>query len=133
MNYLSDKNQRWKLNGDKLENKEGLWTSDDLWNFKSKNNTFFFYIENTSKTKVLEATSDGKVIQKDKVKGKAHQLWKKGKSDPDGYFTLINSGMPKLITAISESGMEIKGNITLTYIYLLVDYFFIIYHVLFYT
>ena len=114
MNYLSDKNQRWKLNGDKLENKEGLWTKDDLWNFKSKNNTFFFYIENTSKTKVLEATSDGKVIQKDKVEGKAHQLWKKGKSDDDDYVTLIHSGMPKLIiTAISASDMEIKGNIKL--------------------
>ena len=51
----------------------------------------------------------------------------------DDYFTLINSEMPKLITAISESGMEIKGNITLTYILLLVDYLLIIYHVLFYT
>ena len=81
----------------------------------------------------MEATSDGKVIQKEKVEGKAHQLWKKGKSDLDNYFTLINSGMPKLITAISQSGMEIKGNIPLTYMLLLVDYLWIIYHVDFYT
>ena len=98
-----------------LQNKRGLWTSDDEWNFKTKDNDLI-YIKNISKTKVLEATSDGKVIQKDKVKGKAHQLWKKGKSDPGGYFTLINSGMPKLITAISESVMKIKGNIPLTYV-----------------
>ena len=109
MNYLSDKNQRWKLNGDKLENKEGLWTSDDLWNFKSKNNTFFFYIENTSKTKVLEATSDGKVIQEDFVEDKADQLWKKGEADAEGYFTLQNSGEPKVLTAISKIFLEIKG------------------------
>ena len=76
MNYLSDKNQRWKLNGDKLENKEGLWTSDDLWNFESKNNGNIC-IENTSKTKVLGATSDGKVIQEELVEGKARQLWKR--------------------------------------------------------
>ena len=81
----------------------------------------------------MEATSDGKVILKELVAGKAHQLWKKGKSDPDKYFTLINSGMPKLMTAISKSGIEIKGNIPLTYMLLLFDYLWIIYHVDFYT
>jgi hypothetical protein len=95
------------------------------------------YIENNSKEKVLEATNDGKVIQKELVKGKAHQLWKKGKSDPDNYFTLINSGMPKLITAISKTGMAIKGNICtsdiLIFYYILVDFLLIIYHVHFYT
>ena len=117
MNYLSDKNQRWKLNGDKLENKEGLWTSDDLWNFKSKNNTFFFYIENTSKTKVLEATSDGKVIQEDFVEDKAEQLWIIGWPDAQGYFTLENSGVSKTLTAISKKGWKMKGNISEIYIY----------------
>ena len=67
-------------------------------------------IKNTSTTKVLEAdTSDGKVIQKDFVKDKAEQLWKKGEPDAEGYFTLQNSGEPKVLTAISESSLEIKG------------------------
>ena len=57
------------------------------------------------------ATSDGKVIQEVFVEGKTDQLWKKGKPDAEGYFTLENSGVPKVITAISESGLEIKGNI----------------------
>ena len=72
------------------------------------------YIENTSKDKVLEANIDGKVIQEDK-EDKAEQLWKKGKKDNEGYFTLENSGeSPKVLTAISISGLEIKeGNITL--------------------
>jgi hypothetical protein len=34
-----------------LINKEGLWTSDDEWNFKTKDD--LIYIENISKTKVL--------------------------------------------------------------------------------
>ena len=114
--FLSD--QRWKLdNNNMLKNKAGLRKLVDSWIFKSKNNGLIS-IENTSKRKVLEATSDGKVIQKVFVEGKAVQLWKKGKLDAEGYLTLENSGVPKIITAISESGLEIKGNITLRWILL---------------
>ena len=74
------------------------------------------YIENTSKTKVLGATSYGRVIQEDSVEGKANQIWKKGKLDSEDYFTLENSGEPKVLTAISESDLEIKGNIPLKWI-----------------
>ena len=59
--------------------------------------------------KDLGATSNGKVIQKFLVEGKADQLWKKGEPDAEGYFTLQNSGEPKVLTAISESSLEIKG------------------------
>ena len=93
-----------------LKDKTGLWKSVDSWTFKTKNDDLI-YIENTSKTKVLEATSDGRVIQEFSVEGKANQLWKKGKPDAEDYFTLENSGEPKVLTAISESGLEIKGNI----------------------
>ena len=68
-------------------------------------------IENTSKTKVLGAISDGNVILEDFEEGKARQLWKKGELDAEDYFTLENSGVSKVLTAISESGLEIKGNI----------------------
>ena len=79
-----------------------------MWIFKPKDDDLI-YIENTSKTKVLQSTSAGKVIQEVFVKGKAEQLWKKGKPDAEGYFTLQNSGEPKVLTAISESSLEIKG------------------------
>ena len=111
LNSFSDKTQRWKLgNNKKLENKEGVWKSDDLWIFKTKGDDMI-YIENTSKAKVLGATSDGKVIQEFLVEGKADQLWKKGEPDAEGYFTLQNYGEPKLLTAISKSSLKIKGNI----------------------
>ena len=64
----------------------------------------------------MEATSDGRVIQEFSVEGKANQLWKKGKPDAEDYFTLENSGETKVLTAISESGLEITGNITLRWI-----------------
>ena len=79
-----------------------------MWIFKPKDDDLI-YIENTSKAKVLGATSDGKVIQECLVEGKADQLWKKGESDAEGYFTLQNSREPKVLTAISESSLEIKG------------------------
>merc|ERR1719319_767432 len=85
------KTQRWKLGiNKKLENKEGVWKSDDLWIFKTKGYDMI-YIENTSKAKVLGAKYDGKVFQEFLVEGKADQLWKKGEPDAEGYFTLQNS------------------------------------------
>ena len=118
LNSFSDKTQRWKLgNNKKLENKGGVWKSDDLWIFKTKENDLI-YIENTSQTKVLRATSDGKVIQEVFEEGKADQLWKKGKPMAYDFFTLeSHSQVPKVITAISENDLEIKGNITLRWIF----------------
>ena len=90
-----------------LKNKAGLWKSVDSWIFKPKNDGLIS-IENTSERKVLGARSDGQVIQEVFVEGKAEQLWKKEKLD-DGYLTLTNSGVPKVITA-NSSGLEIKGS-----------------------
>ena len=70
------------------------------------------YIENISKTKVLGITNDGEVILEDFKEDKAEQLWKKGVSRDDGFdgfYSLENSKVPKVITAISSSNFEIKG------------------------
>ena len=108
--------QLWKLDDNLLINKKGLWKSVDLWNFKTKDDGLV-YIENTSKTKVLETTNDNQVILEDFEEDKAEQLWEKGEPDAKGYFILVPSlasfvTVPKVITAISESGLEIKGIIT---------------------
>ena len=60
------------------------------------------------------------------VQAKVQQLWKKGEPDAEGFITLERSEGPKVITAISESGLEIKGNISLRWI-LLADYIFVDY------
>ena len=39
------------------------------------------------------------------------QIWKKGEPNCQGYFTLENSQVPKVMTAISSNSLEIKGNI----------------------
>ena len=87
--------------------------SDEQWNFKT-NNDDLIHIENVSKTKVLATASDGQVILEDLEEDKAEQLWKKGNPDAEGYFTLINSKVPKIMTAISPSVLQMKGNIILS-------------------
>ena len=101
-----------------LQNKEGIWKSNDMWNFTTKED--LIWIENIDNKTIWGTTNDSKVILEN-FEDKAQQLWKKGESNAEGYFTLENSGVPKVITAISQSGLEITGNITLRWI-LLVDY-----------
>ena len=115
----------WKLDGNRLQNKAfGHFSfpcffgtnESDTWNFKTKDD--LIYIENSSKTKVLEATSKGNVFLMDFEEDKAEQFWKKGAPNDEGYFTLENSKVPKVMTAIASLGegtaerIQIKGSIT---------------------
>ena len=91
--------------------------SDEEWNFKAKDD--LIYIQNKTKTKTLQANRwknidrDGNVDLEDFEEDKAEQLWKKGEPIAEGYFTLENSKVPKVLTASSSSDLEIQGNITL--------------------
>ena len=88
--------------------------SNDTWNFKKYEPLDgLIYIENIDESKVWGTTIDGKVILEDFEEGKAEQLWKKGKPNPHGYFTLESYNVSKVITANSSTSLELKGNITL--------------------
>ena len=103
-----------------LHNKEGLWKSNDMWNFTVKEGVpkkELIYVENIIETKVLGTTNDGRVILEIFEEDKTKQLWKKGEPNAEGYFTLENYYvLPKFMTAISEKGLEMKSNITLIWI-----------------
>ena len=86
--------------------------SDEKWKFKTKDG--LISIKNVQKTKVLGTTNDCEVILEDLEENKDEQLWKKGEPNDEGYFTLENSEAQKVMTAISSSSLEIKGNITLS-------------------
>ena len=117
----------WKLDGDKLQNKAfphtllrrgmTMWDCFDKWNFKTKDD--LIYIENSSERKVLEVLRYGSVILKNFKEDKPEQLWKKGEPNAEGYFTLENYKVPKVLTAIASVGqgpaesLEVKGNINL--------------------
>ena len=83
--------------------------SNDAWNFTTKDD--LIHIENVNKEKILGATNEGKVILGALEEDRADQLWKKGEPDNEGYFSLENSQVPKVMTAISSNSLEIKGNI----------------------
>ena len=110
-----------------LLNKEGLWTSDDDWNFKIdlfnndsepvKGKENWIYIENSSKAKFFDLFSNygSEVILES---GKVPRQWIQGVPNAEGYFTLTSVNYNfysdgKVITAISSSGLEVRGNITL--------------------
>ena len=93
-----------------LQNKEQIWKSNDMWNFTSED---LIYVKNINKTKVWGATNGSKVILENFEEDKSGQLWERGEPNAEGYFTLENSRVPKFITAISESSLEIKGKLTL--------------------
>ena len=103
--------QRWKLDDNMLKDKAGLWKSVDPWIFKAKDDDVV-YIENISKTKVFGTTSDGKVILKDLKENEDDQLWKKGEPNAEGYFTLENYKVSKVMTATSSTSLELKGDVT---------------------
>ena len=83
---------------------------DVEWTFKPKDD--LIYIEKMSNSKVLGTTDDNKVILEDFDEDKAEQLWKRGMPNAEGYFTLENYKVPKVMTTgITTTGLEIKGNL----------------------
>ena len=73
------------------------------------------YIEIVSDGNNVLGIKGDKVIPEVKDPVKTGQLWIKGEEKTGGYFTLKNFASSKVLTAISASGLKIKGN-TSTYI-----------------
>jgi hypothetical protein len=110
-NYFSGP-QLWKLNGNRLLNKEGLWMSNHKWNFITDFGNWI-YIEDISNAKCLGITNDKVVLEKKDEEYRYYgQLWKKGEPNAEGYFTLEHYSVQKLMTATSSTSLEVKGNIT---------------------
>ena len=100
------------------------------WNFKTKGE--LIYIQSDSTKKVLGTPNGIKVIEEEFQEGKSEQLWKIGEAmalhhtlqkavcdkpymwptsnNAEGYFTLINSRFPKLLTAITPFNLRLEGN-----------------------
>ena len=98
---ISDPSQLWKTVDGKLENKE-KGKSSKKWNLISPNSTLGqYYIEEDTTSLVLQAASgdDVKPTSKSSIPV-ARQLWRKGNTTVDGYFTLENSEYSRFLTAV---------------------------------
>ena len=98
------------MNGSKLINKEGLWTSDDDWEVLEKEDTKICIV-NLSKhaiPKVLSVKHNSvkeRVLEQDNL----GQLWKKGVPNSEGYFTLTSVTSPKVLTASPAKKLEVRA------------------------
>ena len=98
------------MKGTKLVNRAHVWNSNAIWCFKPLEDNAF-YIENTSENKVLSVIDDNvELAQSD-----AGELWEKGETNKDGYFTLTQSSSEKALTAVSGDCLRIKGKIMLEF------------------
>ena len=87
-------------------NKAHVWNSDASWFLKPTANETF-YIENASENKVLRVIGDNVEL----VQNGAGELWEKGETNKEGYFTLTKSSTEKALTAISADCLVLKGKI----------------------
>ena len=78
------------------------------WNFKNMEE--FIYIQTDSSKKFLGTTNGINVIEEEFQEGKSEQLWKVGEATAEGYFTLENYKLPKLLTVITPFHLRIEGN-----------------------
>ena len=88
-----------------MKNKGNIYLSNEKWKLKSKGT--LFYIENSSKNKILAVGDDDNVNEEVLVRNDTKQLWNKGVANSEGYFTLTNS--QKVLTAVSVNCIKIKG------------------------
>ena len=114
--FLFSGSQLWKLDDNRLTNKERLWkfqsfgNPNEYWNFITNND--LIYIEAAHQFGlVLATTNDGEIILENLIPDKPEQLWNKGEPDTSGYFSLTNSKVRGAMTAVEESILEIRGNI----------------------
>ena len=84
-----------------------LWILDDDGELKNK-----AVILDKKWNITTKKTAYGTVIEEDFVDGKPGQVWKQGKPDAEGYFSLEDSKSSKILTATSSSKLEVKGNRT---------------------
>ena len=96
------------MEGGKLTNKTSLWRSDDDWNFRNNDDGTIF-VQNTSKNIVLGTTDDDNVIEEIFEENELGQRWKKSKPTAEGFFTLENMYSEKVMTAISDISVIVKG------------------------
>ena len=91
-------------------NRAHVWNSDAIWFLKpTAHNTFC--IGNASENKVLRVLEDNIEL----VQNGAGELWEKGETNKEGYFTLTQSSSEKALTAISTDCLVIKGKIMLEF------------------
>ena len=100
------------MNDTSLNNKAYLWNSTDSW--KLEFNGTLAFLKNTSESKAIAIDNSFNVTLQDLGQNNTNQLWKQGRIDNEGYFTLSDPLSPKVLTATKYGKlivMERKKNV----------------------
>ena len=91
-----------------MKSKSGIiWKPDEQWTFVPEESSSKGYIANTKDTTL--GISGDSVIEVTSYQNDTTQIWKKGEPDEKGYFTLTSVKTQKVLTAISDEIIEIRG------------------------
>ena len=101
----------WKFENEVLKSKSGInWKPDEQWTFVPEESSSKGYIANTKDTALgISGTSGDSVIEVTSYQNDPLLIWKKGEPDEKGYFTLTSVKTQKVLTAISDEIIEIRG------------------------
>ena len=92
--------------------KSNQWKSDADWIFLNSAGGKFIFTNNAS-SEYLGVNTEDKVVMVE-ILGQnvldIGQHWKKGKETKDGFFTLTHISSKKVLTAVSNNDLRIKGN-----------------------
>ena len=95
-----------------LNNKADLWNSTNSWKLEFIGK--LAYLKNTSKNKFFAIDNSFNVTLQNLGQNNTNQLWKQGRIDNEGYFTLSDPLSPKVLTATKYGKlivMERKKNV----------------------
>jgi hypothetical protein len=109
---LNNKAGLWNSTDSWLNNKAGLWNSTDSWKLEFIGTSA--YLKNTSKNKFFAIDNSFNVTLQDLGQNNTNKLWKQGRIDNEGYFTLSDPFSPKVLTATKYGKlivMERKKNV----------------------
>ena len=107
---MSNPGQLWKFEDGLLKSKSGtIWKPDEQWTFvTAEKDSRTGYIANSQKDIGFGITGDS-VHEVTSYQNYVTQIWIKGQPDCEGYFTLTSQRSQKILTAISDQKLEIKG------------------------
>ena len=93
-----------------LRSHDGIWMSTDSWKIPNENSTGLIENLNTSMILgVLNGSTVDTVNKSDNIEQYWKQMWKRGKTNVEGYYNFTHAASLKLLTANSSDTLKIEG------------------------
>ena len=114
-----------------MKSKSGtIWKPEEQWTFvTAEKDGCTGYIANSQKHDIGLGISGDSIIEVTSYQNDTTQIWKKGEPDRKGYYTLTSVTTQKVLTAISDEIIKVRGKRVIKMFHLFssikISYFFI--------